>query len=912
MALGIDPTALFGNFTLRSLIPTRTTAAGRKTSKRAGDRGLGFESLEARQMMAADMAEIVGTIRLDLQNDGNVANDTLVQGATVKLWRDGGDGVFNSGGDDAIAAANVTSNSLGQYRFAGLGVGKYFVQIVLPAGLQTAPGGDVRTVTISSADSDGAIGMTIDEFDTFQKVEASPPPDSAGVNSTKTDPTVLGGERDFRVEITDGTDEFSSVSLISGGGLLRLASGAMVTGDATIVWDGQDGSASSINHTGLGGLDFTKDGPNRMTGIRLSVGADHPNAVVKLRIYSDATHWSEFTTTVPESVGGIINKQAVFDFASPTSMGGGGADFTKVGAIELTFVGVSAVDAQISVAELVGLTTKTADFTALSQLAVGNQVWQDSNNNGMLDNGEQGIAGVVINLYADTDNNNAYTPGVDVLAGTTTTDGTGKYQFTGLVTGNYVVQVDASNFGSGNALAGLKPSTGKSATDPDDNIDNDNNGKLLAGHGVVAAAVSLLGGTEPTADGDDANSNRTVDFGFFGFDLVLDKSVDQTTTAPLEELRYSVLVKNDGPAAAKSVQFKDTLPAGVTFESLTVSKGGVTLTHNSGIITGSLGDMAAGDQIIITIFVKVKATATGVLKNEAEVSAPDEEYTLNNYDEVETPVTPKIDLEIDKSDSQDPVAPGAQFSYSLVIKNNGPSAATGVTVLDTLPPQVTFVSSSRPNVSPVSEQLEFDLGNLAVGATATITITVQVDPTFVGTLLNTTQVSGNETETNYDNNDDEEPTLVQAVPGSIDGYVYNDKNNNGVKESTEKPLANVVISLTGNDFTGAFISRTTTTNSLGYYKFDGLAPGEYLVLQPSQPPKYKDGLDTLGNTFNGAGQMQAPNGAVSFDSTPGDGRDADGFEGIEISSGFAAKDYNFGELAITTNKRDFVRPMTWR
>ena len=65
----------------------------------------------------------------------------------------------------------------------------------------------------------------------------------------------------------------------------------------------QDGSATSINHTGLGGLDFTKDGPNRMTGIRLSVGADHPNSVVKLRIYSDANNWSEFTTTVPESVG---------------------------------------------------------------------------------------------------------------------------------------------------------------------------------------------------------------------------------------------------------------------------------------------------------------------------------------------------------------------------------------------------------------------------------------------------------------------------------------------------------------------------------------------------------------------------------------------------------------------------------
>ena len=808
-------------------------------------------------MLAADMSEIVGTIRLDSQNDGNAANDVLVAGAQVRLYRDGGDGVFNNGaGDDVSAAAAVTSNAQGQYRFAGLTAGKYFVKIELPAGLQAAAGGDVKTVTITAPDAAGAIGSTIDEFDSFQKVEASPPPNSAGVGSTKADATVLGGERDFRVEITGGADEFSSVSLISAGGLLRLASGAMVTGNATIVWDGTDGNAGAINHTGLGGLDFTHDGPNTMTGIRLSVGADHPNSVVKLRIYSDATHWSEFTTTVPESTGGAIDKQAVFTFASPSSSGGGGADFTKVGAIELTFVGVSAVDAQISVAELVGLTTKSADFTAYNKLSLGDQVWLDGDNDGLRDSNEAGVAGVKVNLYADTDGNNQYTPGVDALVGTTTTDGNGKYLFANLVTGSYVVQIDPSNFNAGQALVGLQSSNGKTATDPDDNVDNDDNGAALAGQGVVSAAISLAGGAEPTADGDDANSNRTVDFGFFGFDLVLDKSVDQTVISPLEDLTYTVLVINDGPASAKNVQFKDTLPAGVTFQSVTVSKPGVTLSHAGGLITGGLGDMADGDQIIITIHAKVKAGESGVLVNEAEVNAVDEVYLLNNKDRVETPITPKIDLAIDKSDSEDPVAPGAQFSYTLVVTNNGPSNATGVFVTDALPAHVTYVSSSRTNLGQTAGQLRFDVGNMAVGASTTVTVTVKVDPTFVGTLLNTTEVRANEPETNYENNVDEEPTVVKAQPGSIDGGVYNDKNNNGLWESGEKPLANVVIALTGNDFTGAFISRTTTTNAAGKYKFDNLMPGSYMVFEPSQPPKFKDGLDTLGNTFNALGTLQ--------------------------------------------------------
>ena len=121
-----------------------------------------------------------------------------------------------------------------------------------------------------------------------------------------------------------------------------------------------------------------------------------------------------------------------------------------------------------------------------------------------------------------------------------------------------------------------------------------------------------------------------------------------------------------------------------------MSKAGVTLTHANGKITGSRATWPPATSIIITIFADVKATATGILMNEAEVSAPDEDYTLNNHDEVENPVTPKIDLAIDKIDSKDPVEPGETFSYIVTVKNNGPSNATGVTVVDTLPANVTL------------------------------------------------------------------------------------------------------------------------------------------------------------------------------------------------------------------------------
>ena len=45
-----------------------------------------------------------------------------------------------------------------------------------------------------------------------------------------------------------------------------------------------------------------------MTGIVLKVGADHSNCVVKLKVYTNAGKWSEFTATVPETDGGAATQ----------------------------------------------------------------------------------------------------------------------------------------------------------------------------------------------------------------------------------------------------------------------------------------------------------------------------------------------------------------------------------------------------------------------------------------------------------------------------------------------------------------------------------------------------------------------------------------------------------------------------
>lgn len=875
--------------------------ANRKNRQRQpislGKTRLSFEALEPRQMLA-NMAEIVGIVRTDMQGDGNTANDVAVSGAAVALFRDSGNGSFDA--SDVQLASNTT-NTLGQYSFTGLEAGTYFVKVALPAGLQFSPGADTQKILISLAEAQGATGPLVDDFETTQVVTAAPPLPSSQ-NSVQADSGVIGGERDMYVELTQGNDPFSSVSLVSAAGLLRLASDTTVTGNAKIVWDGIDGNALAINHSGLGGVDLTQFNGNTMTGIALTSGADHPNAKIKLRIYSDANNWSEFTTTVPESTGGAAVGQAVFRFDDlPTAQSGNGANFAHVGALELTFEGVNAVDGQVSLVGLVGRTTKRANYTASPKLSLGDRVWADIDDDGQLDAGEQGIAGVKLNLYADTNDDNSYTSGVDALLTQAVTDASGNYLFQDLFPGKYVVQVDPTNFQTGGVLSGLVSSLGSAlAADPDNNTDNDDNGTPQPGAGVVSQAITLSSGDE-TSDG--GSTNRTLDFGFFGFDLVLDKAVQQTTIAPQETLTYNIKIDNTGPSAAANTTFTDTLPSFVTYVSSIVSRPGVTLSHAGGVLTANLGTMQPGDSVTITIQARVNDNATGTLVNEASVVAPKEVNLSNNTDTVSTPVTPRIDLQITKIDSADPVEPGSQFTYTLEIRNNGPSNATGVVVSDTLPiAGVTYMGASQAPSAINGRDLEFEIGNMASGASRTITITVAVGSTFVGTLYNTAHVEGNEPETNLNNNDDDETTLVQVVPSSIGGTVYVDRNNNGARDDGERLLAGVVITLKGVDDFGATVVRTTTTDSNGNYLFDQLNSGMYMIIE-SQPAPYRDGRDSVGSHGGYLGEEPGPF-VVPNDVSDDEVKDL--IIGVELGSGIDATNYDFGELAVTGTKRSYI------
>jgi hypothetical protein len=152
------------------------------------------------------------------------------------------------------------------------------------------------------------------------------------------------------------------------------------------------------------------------------------------------------------------------------------------------------------------------EMLSLDSLTLGNMVFLDANKDGDYDAGtDSGIVGVVVDLYADTNDSGGWDAG-DVFLGTTTTIAGGLYSFAGLAPGDYVVVVKSTNFGVGGPLANLLVAPGVAA-DPDNNVENDNNGAAATGGAVAAQTITLAYNTEPTA-GTGNDVNNTLDFGF--------------------------------------------------------------------------------------------------------------------------------------------------------------------------------------------------------------------------------------------------------------------------------------------------------------------------------------------------------------------------------------------------------------
>jgi hypothetical protein len=161
------------------------------------------------------------------------------------------------------------------------------------------------------------------------------------------------------------------------------------------------------------------------------------------------------------------------------------------------------------------------DPIAPGVVSIGNQVWNDFDQDGILDPNEPGIPGVSVVIWGDSDGDNI--PDWQGFGGVEVTDQDGYYKFSGLEPGNYVVFVwSVDNWGPGEPLEGFVSTNGFVAN-ADNDMDNDNNGSGSSFTDIMSGIVTLSSDDEPLNDGDpfncyfnyDGSGNNTIDFGFY-------------------------------------------------------------------------------------------------------------------------------------------------------------------------------------------------------------------------------------------------------------------------------------------------------------------------------------------------------------------------------------------------------------
>ncbi len=133
----------------------------------------------------------------------------------------------------------------------------------------------------------------------------------------------------------------------------------------------------------------------------------------------------------------------------------------------------------------------------------------------------------------------------------------------------------------------------------------------------------------------------------------------------------------------------------------------------------------------------------------------------------EPPPPPQVDLAVTKTVTPATVVLGGTVTWTVTVTNNGPSTATDVLVVDTLPPGVSFVEGSL-EVPPdiVCAASTCRLASLAVGASAAVTGTFETLATDIGEHVNVVRVESEETDTNPSNNSASAAVQVTAPPTS--------------------------------------------------------------------------------------------------------------------------------------------------
>lgn len=473
----------------------------------------------------------------------------------------------------------------------------------------------------------------------------------------------------------------------------------------------------------------------------------------------------------------------------------------------------------------------TIDFGFIPPMSLGNRVWFDEGagttpfrsgyNNGLQDGTEVGVSGVTVQLWRDTNATPGLQvsgPGPDTLMDTDTTDATGYYLFERLQpANNYFVHIRASNFtGAGPLVSYLSSTDTNQTTAPADDLeDTDDDGidsATPATTGITSPQIVMSYNGEPLTPADETDINTS---GVYG---------------PLNVGNYG---QEDGDGNL-TMDFGFVRPPRSLGNRLWID------TNNSGVVDGGEPPVPTG----VRVSLYLDANANGI---------PDDfngDTVFDNNDAIAFDLTDVNgyylfdDLPpnnyIVGVDRLNFVTGGLLDGYNSSkgsvdnASNNTDDRDNGVDRLLRADPVASPHGILSTRINLTSTPVSAPTGEVGSGDTSA---TLGFNPTAGDGPLSRGRFG--ETDANSDLTID----FGFFVPMSLGNRVFRDDGmgggtyNNGIMDGGEAAIANVRVELYRDANTDGVPDGASlgfdTTDAGGYYLFDDLAEGSYVVLIPS-------------------------------------------------------------------------------
>ena len=217
------------------------------------------------------------------------------------------------------------------------------------------------------------------------------------------------------------------------------------------------------------------------------------------------------------------------------------------------------------------------------------------------------------------------------------------------------------------------------------------------------------------------------------------KSVNKAYATIDDLVTYTVSVANTGNTLAKNVNFRDVIPAGLTFVQGSVTINGTSYTGYNPYNSFTLGNIVSGDTVVVTFEAIVTSvpnpslvtnTANLTFSYRIDPNGSDIPVQINS-----NTVTTQINLgsiALTKTVDKNYATIGDILTYTVVVTNNGTVRADNVIFTDSLQSDITFnLGSVKVNGTThldYDPTVGFNLGNINPLDTVTVVFTVTVIP----------------------------------------------------------------------------------------------------------------------------------------------------------------------------------------